>query len=126
MSCLVTDRSEPRLRRVFILFNAKHGLNETDKMMLSSLDEQCQASGGLRGTLQAIITKADSLHMGELAKAVKRIQKDVFEAAPTCLPPIITAAHGQPHLGVDLLRQSIVEACGLGRAEAKVVPGSSV
>ena len=112
-----------RLRRVFILFNAKHGLNDVDRMMLQSLDEQCQSSGGLRWTLQAIITKTDSLRPGELAKAVKGMQKDIFETAPTCLPPILTAAHVQPHFGVDSVRQSISEACGLGKAETKVYPG---
>ncbi len=109
-----------RLRRVFILFSAKHGLNEVDRMMLQSLDEQCQTSGGLRWTVQAIITKADSLRSGELARAVKDIQQDIFETAPTCLPPILTAAHEQPHFGVDTVRQSIMEACGLGKAETKV------
>ncbi|RPD64497.1 P-loop containing nucleoside triphosphate hydrolase protein [Lentinus tigrinus ALCF2SS1-7] len=113
-------QTRKELRRVFILFNAKHGLNEVDRMMLQSLDEQCQSSGGLTWTLQAIITKSDALRPGELAKAVKGIQKDIFEAAPTCLPPILTAAHEQPHFGVDTVRQSILEACGLGKAETKV------
>ncbi|RDX54160.1 P-loop containing nucleoside triphosphate hydrolase protein [Lentinus brumalis] len=113
-------QTREELRRVFILFSAKHGLNEVDRMMLQSLDEQCQTSGGLRWTVQAIITKADSLRPGELAKAVKDIQQDIFETAPTCLPPILTAAHEQPHFGVDIVRQSIMEACGLGKAETKV------
>ena len=105
---------------MYILFNAKHGLNEVDRMMLRSLDEQCQASGGLRWTLQAVITKTDSLRMGELAKAVKEIQAGIFEAAPTCLPPILTSVRQQPYMGVDRVRESIVEACGLGRADAQI------
>ena len=109
-----------RLRRVFILFNAKHGLNEIDHMMLRSLDEQCQASGGLKWTLQAIITKLDTLRPGELEKTVKNMQTDIFQTAPSCLPPLLTSAHERPSVGVDNVRQSIVEACGLGKAEAKV------
>ncbi|KAI0630755.1 P-loop containing nucleoside triphosphate hydrolase protein [Trametes polyzona] len=114
----VQNRAE--LRRVYILFHAKHGLNEVDRMMLSSLDEQCQASAGLKFTVQGIITKVDSLRDNELAKAVKNIQKDIFETAPTCLPPIVTSALEHPHFGVDQVRQSILEACGLGNAEMKV------
>ncbi|KAI0326993.1 P-loop containing nucleoside triphosphate hydrolase protein [Cubamyces sp. BRFM 1775] len=114
----VQNRAE--LRRVYILFHAKHGLNEVDRMMLSSLDEQCQASAGLKFTVQGIITKVDTLRDNEISKAIKSIQKDIFEAAPTCLPPIITSALEQPHYGVDQVRRSILEACGLGKAEATV------
>ncbi|KAI0358284.1 P-loop containing nucleoside triphosphate hydrolase protein [Trametes cingulata] len=114
----VQNRAE--LRRVYILFHAKHGLNEVDRMMLSSLDRDCQASGGLKFTVQGIITKVDTLRDNDIAKAIKSIQKDIFEVAPTCLPPIVTSALEQPHFGVDQVRQSIVEACGLGKAEIKV------
>ena len=89
-------------------------------MMLRSLDEQCQASGGVNWTLQAIVTKMDALHTGELLKAVKNIQRDIFESAPTCLPPILTSAHNHPHMGVDDVRQSIQEACGLDRMKTKL------
>ena len=88
--------------------------------MLQSLDERWQASGGLTWTLQAIITKTDALRAGELEKVVKNIQRDIYETAPTCLPPILTSAQEHPHYGVDSVRQSIQEACGLGRTETKV------
>ncbi|TBU22697.1 P-loop containing nucleoside triphosphate hydrolase protein [Dichomitus squalens] len=114
----VQNRKE--LRRVFILFNAKHGVNEVDRMMLSLLDEQCQASGGVNWTLQAIITKTDGLRTGELVKAIKNMQKDIYETAPTCLPPILTSAHEHPHLGIEDVRQSITEACGLSKTETKL------
>ncbi|KAI0642386.1 P-loop containing nucleoside triphosphate hydrolase protein [Trametes meyenii] len=114
----VQNRSE--LRRVYILFHAKHGLNEVDRMMLSSLDEQCQSSAGLKFTVQGIITKVDTLRDSEISKAIKTIQKDIFDTAPTCLPPIITSALEHPHYGVDQVRLSIQEACGLGKAEMKV------
>ncbi len=105
---------------MFILFNAKHGLNEFDRTMLRSLDEQCLASGGVNWTLQAIITKTDALRTGELLTAVKNMQRDIFESAPTCLPPILTSAHSHPHMGVGDVRQSIEEACGLGRTKTKL------
>lgn len=104
----------PRLRRVYILFNAKHGLNQVDRAMLASLDEQCQSSAGIKFTLQAVITKADLLVTRETLSSVEKMQKDIFEAAPTCLPAILTVALKQPHIGIEELRRSIAEACGLG------------
>lgn len=89
-------------------------------MMLRSLDEQCQASGGVNWTLQAIITKTDALRTGELLSAVKNIQRDIFESAPTCLPPILTSVHNFPHMGVDDVRESIQEACGVSRTKTKL------
>ena len=89
-------------------------------MMLRSLDDQCQASGGVNWTLQAIVTKMDALRPGETVETVKRIMKDIFEVAPTCLPPILTSARSSPHIGVEDVRQSIQEACGLGRTETKL------
>lgn len=88
--------------------------------MLQSLDAHCQSSGGLRWTLQAIITKVDTLRSSELQNTIKDIQRDIFETAPTCLPPILTSAHQQPHFGVDAMRASIAEACGLAKAETRV------
>ncbi|TFY69291.1 hypothetical protein EVJ58_g493 [Rhodofomes roseus] len=82
--------------------------------MLQSLDAQCQASAGTRFTLQAIITKADGLLRSSNGRgAIKDIQRDIFEAAPTCLPAIVTAALEESRLGIDDLQQSIAEACGL-------------
>ncbi|KAH9935997.1 P-loop containing nucleoside triphosphate hydrolase protein [Epithele typhae] len=101
------------LRRVYILFNANHGLNEVDKMMLQSLDEQCQASSGLKWTLQAIITKTDTVPVKQLVGVVKTMYADIFKAAPTCLYPLLTSAYSKPHYGVDRVRRSMVEACGL-------------
>jgi GTP-binding protein len=100
-----------RLCRVYILLNAKHGANEADKMMLRHLDERVQ-SGASRWTLQAIITKADLVSGLNIESAVEGIKQAIFENAPTCLPPIVTASGGLG-LGVSDVRRSIVEACGL-------------
>jgi GTP-binding protein len=98
---------------VYILLNAKHGTSEADRMMLRQLDEKVQ-SGVARWTLQAIITKADLVSSVNLDAAVKGIQQTIFENAPTCLPPIVTASGGIA-LGADDVRRSMVEACGLAR-----------
>lgn len=82
--------------------------------MLQSLDEQCQAASSTTFTLQAIITKADNLvRSADGRGAIRDIQKDIFEAAPTCLPAIVTAALDDTRLGIDEMRKSIAEACGL-------------
>jgi GTP-binding protein EngB required for normal cell division len=102
-----------RLCRVYMLLNAKHGINEADKFMLRDLDAKIQ-SGSTRWTLQAIITKADLVPLHRDA-TVSRIKQTIFEQAPTCLPPIVTASlkSTSTALGVNDLRMSIVEACAL-------------
>ncbi|KZT70832.1 P-loop containing nucleoside triphosphate hydrolase protein [Daedalea quercina L-15889] len=108
----VKTRNE--LRRIYLLVNATHGLNDTDRAMLESLDTQCQATAGTTFTLQAIITKADRLLLSANGRgAIQDIQRDIFETAPTCLPAIVTAALEEPRLGIDAMRESISEACGL-------------
>jgi len=98
-----------------VLINGRHGLNETDRAMLQTLDAQCQLSGGSKFTLQAVITKADVLvdNVKDGPGAIRAIQQDIFETAPTCLPAIITSALKHPFFGIEEVRTSIAEACGL-------------
>lgn len=70
-------------------------------------------SGQQPWTLQAIITKADTIPSDDVAEAIKKLRKDIFEAAPLCLPPIITSTQMNPMFGIDEVRKSIVDACGL-------------
>jgi GTP-binding protein len=83
--------------------------------MLRSLNKQCQAISDAQFTLQAVITKADTIPPGQVATAIPKMRKKIFEIAPFCLPPIITSANMQPRFGVDEMRTSIIEACGIGR-----------
>jgi|SRR6266851_337456 GTP-binding protein len=103
-----------RLCRVYVLLNAKHGPNQADKLMLQDLDNKIQ-SGNVRWSLQAIITKADLVSCHNLDATVESIKRTIFENAPTCLPPIVTASLKSDGLGVNDVRRSIVEACGLAR-----------
>ncbi|KAH7910288.1 P-loop containing nucleoside triphosphate hydrolase protein [Hygrophoropsis aurantiaca] len=105
------------LRRIYVLLAATHGVTSADQSMLSSLDAQVQSFAGTRFTLQAIVTKADTLRR-DGREQIERIHKDIFAAAPTCLPPIIAAIPppgGLRSFGVDEVRRSIVEACGIIR-----------
>lgn len=109
--------SPSRLRRVYILFNAKHGINSFDSSMLRTLNEQCQAFSAAKFTLQAVITKADAVPVEQVATVIPKMRQQIFEAAPFCLPPIITSATMQPRFGIDEMRKSIVEASGIGRID---------
>ncbi|KAI0048776.1 P-loop containing nucleoside triphosphate hydrolase protein [Auriscalpium vulgare] len=112
--------SRKELRRVYILFNAKHGINAADKLMLEDLNAQA-LGGGLPWTLQAIITKSDTVSTRELATVLPKLQKTIFEVAPTCLPPIVTASLKHPLFGVTEVRKSIAEACGLLKVDANLL-----
>ncbi|KIY44989.1 P-loop containing nucleoside triphosphate hydrolase protein [Fistulina hepatica ATCC 64428] len=102
-----------QLRCIYILFNAKNGLNEFDKMMLQKLSQLSSASDGPRlFALQSIITKADCLPSGREQDVVDLIRYDIQEAAPTCLPPIITSALMKPAFGIQDVRASIQRHCG--------------
>ncbi|KAG9312782.1 hypothetical protein JVU11DRAFT_6196 [Chiua virens] len=106
-------RQHSRLRRVYTLFSAPHGLRSTDEAMLAELDSQLQQSGGTKFTLQAIITKADQLENGGRER-VDQMKSAIFRAAPTCLPPIITACPPKGlKFGMELVRKSIADCCGL-------------
>jgi GTP-binding protein len=101
------------LKRVYILFNAKHGLNKFDTQMLSHLsDNMLTDRGTQRFTLQAVITKVDILPINDTRAAIEKMRSEIFEAAPLCLPPLITSAEMNPPFGLDALRGSIANACG--------------
>ncbi|TCD69075.1 hypothetical protein EIP91_008973 [Steccherinum ochraceum] len=123
---LFNDYLENRkeLKRVYILINGVHGVKESDQQMLQDLDARCQSSQGQKFTLQAVITKLDLLTSEDQKQAATRLQQttqDIFKFAPTCLPPILTSTARHPPIGIDTLRQSIAEACGIGRVKSTVV-----
>lgn len=104
-----------RLRRIYLLINTKHGITEFDKAMLQDLNEKLQAKPESRVTLQAILTKIDSLPRQFQASKITEIQAQIFAIAPLCLPGILTAAAKEPRIGIDDLRRSIGEACAVFR-----------
>ncbi|KAJ7080727.1 hypothetical protein B0H15DRAFT_786966 [Mycena belliarum] len=104
-----------QLRRIYILFNGKHILNPADLAMLAHISDTLFTQEGTQPyTLQAVITKADCIPNSSLGQVIPTIQKQIFENAPLCLPPIITSAVMRPMFGIDAVRANIAEACGLG------------
>ena len=77
--------------------------------MLESLDQKCQGSL----TLQAVITKADTIPPGSAAEVIGKMRTQIVQAAPTCLPAILTSASMKPPFGIEEVRKSIAEACSL-------------
>ncbi|KAF6753125.1 hypothetical protein DFP72DRAFT_903392 [Ephemerocybe angulata] len=100
--------------RVYIVFNAKHGLNEIDSHMLQHLSTFLIARDGTQPfTLQSVITKVDLVPGDQLAKTIAGMKKEIFAAAPLCLPPILTSCEMKPLFGVDKVQKNIAQACGL-------------
>ena len=95
-------------------------MKESDAAMLGHLNQHCEESlaDGRHITLQAIFTKCDLLDRRAQEK-LQRMQQEIFEAAPLCPPGIITAA-SNAQVGIDKVRQSIVDACGLCRVAAVI------
>ncbi|KAF8903464.1 hypothetical protein CPB84DRAFT_1677997 [Gymnopilus junonius] len=107
-------KARQQLKRVYILFNAKHGLNSYDTQMLSHLSQSLITSRGTQPfTLQAIITKVDTVPVDKLESALEQMRKGIWAAAPLCLPPIVTSAEMSPPFGLDAVRRNIAEACAL-------------
>ncbi|KAK2465473.1 hypothetical protein APHAL10511_002365 [Amanita phalloides] len=113
--------SRRELKRVYILFNAKHPLNSYDVEMLSHLSEILIAQRE-RFTLQAVITKIDCLPLNEVEAAIGRIRKGIREVTPLCLPPIVTSAGMRPYFGIEMMRKNIKMACGLRAEETRSSP----
>ncbi|KAJ3525741.1 hypothetical protein NMY22_g10448 [Coprinellus aureogranulatus] len=90
------------LKRVYILFNAKHGLNEFDRQMLQHLSTFLISESGTQPfTLQSVIAKVDLVPPDQMARALARMKKEIFDAAPLCLPPILTSCEMNPPFGVE-------------------------
>lgn len=97
-------------------------MKEIDRMMLEDLNSRCEASiqTDRPVTLQAVLTKADLLPSSP-KEEIQKLQREIFEAAPLCLPAIITASSKKLEYGVPEVRRSILEACGIGRVDSKVI-----
>jgi GTP-binding protein len=98
-----------RLRRIYILFNAKHSITRVDEAMLKYLNKQCKDTL----SLQPVITKADTIPLGSTVTVVDKMRDQIRKAAPTCLPAILTSAYMSPPFGIAEVRKSIIEACGI-------------
>jgi len=102
---------------VYILFNAKHGLNAYDTEMLAHLSRLMTARPTQPWSIQSVITKVDAVPVDQIATIVSSITQQIHASAPLCLRPIITSAQMTPPYGIDQLRKNIIDACGVGSVD---------
>ena len=95
---------------MYVLLNAPHGIGKSDALFLEMLDALSQ-TGSLPWTYQAIFTQIDRLTPAQIAE-MATLKDELHKIAPTCLPPLFTASM-KPRLGIETVRTSILEACGL-------------
>lgn len=91
-------RGRPSLKRVFLLIDARHGVKEPDREVMTAFDESAV-------TYQLVLTKADKPKASELAETIATAQSAIAKR-PAAHPQIIvtSAETGQ---GVDVLRAEI-------------------
>ena len=88
-----------------------HGIGKSDVLFLEMLDALSQ-SGSMPWTYQAIFTQIDRMTMAQITE-VTETQEQLRKIAPTCLPPIWASSLTELRVGIDLVRESILEACDL-------------
>ena len=91
-------RGRAPLRRVFVLIDSRHGLKESDREIMSMLDEAAV-------TYQLILTKVDKLKKGELEKVKKRTLSKI-KKRPAAFPTLICTSSVKKN-GLDDLRAEI-------------------
>ena len=97
-------RGRPNLRRVFVLVDSRHGLKANDLAMMDDLDVAAVS-------YQIILTKADKLKKGQLARMVEATQAALAKR-PAAHPDII-ASSSEKNLGIDELRAAIASLVDL-------------
>ena len=91
-------RGRAPLRRVFVLVDSRHGLKESDLELFAMLDEAAV-------TYQIVLTKADKLKKGELAK-VQAATEAAVKKRPAAFPEVV-ATSSEKGRGLPELRAEI-------------------
>ena len=91
-------RGRPRLRRVYVLVDARHGLKANDDEALATLDKAAVS-------YQIVLTKADKVKPGELADIIAATAAAIVKR-PAAHPEVL-ATSSATGAGIDLLRAEI-------------------
>lgn len=97
-------RGRPNLRRVFVLVDSRHGLKKNDLAMMDDLDIAAVS-------YQIVLTKADKLKKGQLARMVDETQQALAKR-PAAHPEII-ASSSEKNIGIDDVRAAIASLVDL-------------
>lgn len=88
----------PTLQRILILVDSRHGLKDSDIEMMEMLDVAAV-------TYQIVLTKADKLKAGQLAKVLESTQKKIARR-PAAHPQIMVTS-SEKKTGIEELRAEL-------------------
>ncbi|MCF8474910.1 MAG: ribosome biogenesis GTP-binding protein YihA/YsxC [Emcibacter sp.] len=93
-------RGRPNLRRAFVLVDSRHGIKESDREIMSMMDE-CAVS------YQIVLTKIDKLKKTEQEKILEKTRMDI--AKNVAAHPDIILTSSEKGDGIEELRASIAD-----------------
>ena len=94
-------RGRPKLRRVYLLIDSRHGLKPADAEAMDALDQAAVS-------YQIVLTKGDKLKAAEIDAVVQRTQAAIAKR-PAAFPRVI-ATSAEKGTGLPELRAEIVQA----------------
>ena len=81
-------QGRPTLKRVYVLVDCRHGLKDNDRELMDSLDVAAVS-------YQLILTKADKIKSGALAKVQQAVQAEALKH-PASFPRVLTTSSEKP------------------------------
>lgn len=90
----------PHLARAFVLIDARHGIKDVDRTIMTLLSETAVA-------YQVVLTKADKVSFKDLKSLEARVQGEVARA-PAAYPIIITTS-SEKSIGIAELRATLAK-----------------
>jgi GTP-binding protein len=103
---LVNDylRGRAVLKRTLLLIDSRHGLKDVDREVMEMLDEAAVSYA-------IVLTKADKPKASELEAVERRTAEEARRH--TAAHPEVIATSSETGLGMDRLREAVIEAAGL-------------
>lgn len=93
-------RGRPNLRRVFVLVDGRHGLKDSDRELMSMLDETAVS-------YQIVLTKSDKVKPAEQLKLIEKTEKAISKNVAAHPKVLITSS--MKGYGLDELRGVIAD-----------------
>ena len=93
-------RGRPNLRRVFVLVDGRHGLKDSDRELMSMLDETAVS-------YQIVLTKSDKVKLSEQEKIIAKTEKAI--AKNVAAHPKVLITSSVKGYGLDELRGIIAD-----------------
>ncbi len=98
-------RGRPKLRRVLVLVDSRHGLKDSDRETMKLLDEAAVS-------FQIVLTKVDTLPPGGLEAQLAKVAKEA--AGHVAAHPDVIATSARTGQGIPELRAALAALAGLG------------